>query len=342
MAGFLGLLMIGASVDISALFGERLDSDPEDDDSSENHIHQNEFAGSGFLDLDIGSDGTDDGTDTSEMRDDADKDGPDTGVFFGAWGNDVLHGAQDNDALNGSGGNDLIDGAEGDDTLFGGDGDDELNGDLGDDTLMGGRGNDELFGHSGNDWMKGDEGSDWMIGGEGSDNMDGGAGGDRLMGGPGDDMISGGTGQDVLNGSEGNDVLYGVSNARDASEIVDDVMPDFLNGSVGSDQLILGAQDNANGGPGADTFITGDWIAGHGPAVIDDFDAVEDQLVVVYDDHAHPAPTLGLRADTNDPDTMILTLDGQAVAELLDPAGLDLGQISLLPASGMSLPLTAA
>jgi len=312
-------------------FGDESLAKSDDEDDGGAHDSGTEVSDHGnLLDL-IGFEGEED-----------DPTGPGKVVQYGAFGNDILFGATGDDFIDGSRGDDLIYGADGNDALYGSEGNDQLNGEQGDDTLIGGDGGDELLGYSGDDRMKGGDDDDILIGGDGADSLEGGDGADRLMGGGDDDVLSGGDGEDVLNGSSGNDLLYGVSNTRDAAELTDDFARDYLNGSTGDDQLVIGAGDNANGGTGADTFITGDWGIGGAASVIEDFDAAEDALVVVYDDEAHPAPTLGLHADPDNPDTTILTLDGVAVAELLDPAGLDLDQVSLVPASGMTLSTAAA
>lgn len=334
IAGFLGLLMIGSSVDISGLFGEGAEDTSDDSGSSDggqldgNQILADDATGGGdFLDMVGPLEGENETPVTS-----------DGGVPYGT----VSNGAQD--GSNVSAGPGTAAGGSGNDgtLLFGGAGEDNLNGDMGDDTLAGVGGEDELSGHSGGDFIRGDAGDDWLIGGQGNDSLDGGEGADRLMGGGDDDIVVGGPGLDVVNGSDGDDRLYGVSNADHAADIVDDSAQDFLNGSDGDDHLMIGAGDNAHGGPGADSFVMGDWFDAGGPAVIEDFDAAEDELVVVYDDNAHSAPALGLEADPDDPDTTVLTLDGVAVAELHDPAGLDLNQVTLVPASGIALPMAAA
>ena len=342
LTGLLGLLMIGATVDMGSMFGEDVPTGPDDgtDDAQDNNAAS---ADSGSLDL-IMEPGSGGATAQDPAEDEVLPRQPDNDVvfFLSAGESGVLHGSDYNDALNGSDSDDLIGGSDGDDILYGNDGDDELNGDLGDDTLIGGLGDDELYGHSGDDSMAGGEGNDWMIGGEGADSLDGAAGDDRLMAGPGDDLVIGGEGSDVVNGNDGNDRLFGVSTGSSISEMVDDMARDYLNGSAGDDMLVIGANDNAHGGAGADSFVLGDWLGEGEPAVIEDFDPAEDELVVVYDDSAHAAPELGLQADPDDPGSMILTLDGVAVAELIDQAGLDLDQITLLPASALPLPAPAA
>ncbi|MGC9369115.1 MAG: calcium-binding protein [Paracoccaceae bacterium] len=341
LAGFLGLLVFGASVDVSDLSGERLAADTGDDKGDDDHPHDKAPHDNGFLDL-FGAPGGASGT----------PDAPQQGGWHGLVGsgaNGALIGdPQDNpsgidsdatqhaaDANTAGGGSDNI-------IYFAGDGDDELNGEMGHDTLVGEGGDDELLGRSGDDSLRGGDGNDWLIAGGGNDSLDGGSGDDSLMGGRGDDMVIGGAGSDIVNGSDGDDRLYGVSSADHAGKIVDDAAQDFLNGSGGDDHLMIGAGDNAHGGAGADRFTLGDWMENAGPAVIEDFDAAEDELVVVYDDSAHPAPSLGLEADPDNAGNMILTLDGMALAELHHPAGLDLGQVVLMPASGMTLPAAAA
>ena len=334
LAGFLGLLVFGASVDVSDMFGERLAAEDQGDDD---HPHDQAPHDNGFLDL-FGAPGGASGTPDAPQQvgwqglADSALTGDPQDNPSGIGSNVTQHAADAGTAGNGS--DNII--------YFAGEGDDDLNGDMGQDTLAGEGGDDELLGRSGDDSLRGGGGNDWLIAGGGDDSLDGGSGDDSLMGGSGDDMVIGGTGSDIVNGSDGDDRLYGVSSADHAGKIVDDAAQDFLNGSTGDDHLMIGAGDNAHGGSGADRFTLGDWMEGAGPAVIEDFDAGEDELVVVYDDSAHPAPSLGLEADPDNAGNMILTLDGMALAELHQPAGLDLGQVALVPASGITLPAAAA
>lgn len=86
-------------------------------------------------------------------------------------------------------------------------------------TLTGTVNDDTLLGGAGNDTLRGGDGNDLLLGG---------AGDDLLLGGPGDDTLVGGAGRDTLDGGPGNDTL------------------------------VVGIDDVAHGGSGADRFVVTD------------------------------------------------------------------------------------
>ena len=265
---------------------------------------------------------------------------PPSGVTLtGTEGLDHLDGADGDDTLDGLGGDDQINGRAGDDSLTGGDGDDQLyggegsdalagdagadllHGEAGEDTLLGGGDADTLFGHDGADSLNGGEGDDEAHGGQDSDTLDGGTGADSLHGNDGDDFIRGGSGEDALFGGEGNDTVNGA----------DDSAGDFVNGGDGDDLLAAGAGDVVTGGDGADNILLGDWIAG-GTVELIDYDATEDQLMVVYDE-ALGAPEVEVSADPDTPEQMIVSLDGDVAMYLLGAEGLTAADILLVEAT---------
>lgn len=235
---------------------------------------------------------------------------------------DTLSGTDATDLLNGGGGNDVIDGKAGSDdlrggddadTLLGGEGDDTLHGDGGDDVLQGDGGADVLYGHDGNDSLAGNGGADVLQGGLGEDVLDGGTGNDALHGREGADLLRGGRGIDTLFGGWGDDFLVGVT--RDA-EGTDLDAGDFLNGGDGADTIIVGSGDLVHGGEGADSLILGDWMTGLASELVD-FDAVEDQLVIVFDDGpGTPDPELEIRVSADNSEVTEIVLNGQVLTTL--------------------------
>jgi Ca2+-binding RTX toxin-like protein len=243
-------------------------------------------------------------------------------TLSGGAGDDQLVGRGGDDRLSGGSGRDHLDGGEGDDTLLGQGGADVLIGGAGNDLLFGGMGADSLAGGEGDDTLVGGRGADTLMGGEGQDSLDGGMGRDWLVGGAGDDVLVGGASQDTLDGGSGNDTLWGGFEGRSDAAI------DVLNGGAGDDLMAIGPGDIAMGGDGADTFQLQDFGPGLPVSEIVDYDADQDQIVVVYDPAQHSAPELTTRPvdGTND---VTLLLDGVAVALIRDGVGLDVSQITV-------------
>ncbi len=163
-------------------------------------------------------------------------------ILWGGRGNDRLEGGSGDDSLVGNNGADLLLGGAGDDEIWGGQGLDVLEGGLGQDCLKGGTDRDYLWGGLGNDSLYGETGSDRLYGGPGIDHLEGGSNKDRLYGGDDNDHLFGGNGVDTLFGGEGDDFLAGAY-----TDSGWDWNTDYLYG----------------GGPGADTYLQGDWMIPH-------------------------------------------------------------------------------
>lgn len=226
--------------------------------------------------------------------------------LFGGDGDDTLWGDEDADQLVGGSDEDLLNGGEGDDSLWGGEGDDLLAGQMGDDLMHGGGGADMAHGGAGADALFGQDGNDVLTGEDGDD---------QITGGDGTDDVAGGAGNDILTGSLG----FGTG---------DDAAADTINGQDGDDVVYLGAGDVGAGQSGADTFVLQDIPAGQPPAVITDFTAGEDSLVLLYDAAVHPAPVVTFESDTETGHATVL-LDGVPLATVLGAAGLDPSQIEI-------------
>ncbi len=255
--------------------------------------------------------------DDSFAKDDLDGEDGDA-VLLGTPDRDVMFTGDADDVADGQGGDDYIAGEGGNDALIGGSGDDTLNGGDGQDILSGGDGDDSLCGQNGDDVIDGGAGDDTLVGGAGNDVLTAGDGDDSLLGGLGDDTLDGGTGSDVLMGGDGNDVLYGG----------DDAAVDYLNGGNGDDWLHGGAIDNLNGGFGADHFVTDAGQARIGTVNIDDFNAVEDTMVVLYDASAG-LPTLSVEAGETG---VTLLANGEPLATLANITEFDLNTVQLVAA----------
>jgi len=169
-----------------------------------------------------------------------------------------------------------------------------------------------LSGEGGNDTLTGGDGADWLDGGDGDDSLGGNLGADTLIGG---------MGSDVMHGGEGNDLIDGIDHGGPAQM-------DFLNGGANDDILFGGAFDYMNGGTGADSFVLHTDQARQGAAIVQDFDAVEDTLVVYYDAQG-PAPSLSLAHSDSG---LTLLADGVAVAKMPGLDSLDLSQVQLVAA----------
>ena len=219
----------------------------------------------------------------------------------GTEGDDTLTGGDGRDLLLGAAGADILDGGAGNDQLEGGIGDDLLRGGAGDDVLLAARGEDTLFG------------------GDGVDLLYGGVGDDSLSGDAGDDLLEGGRGADTLNGGAGSDLLWGIldsSRADDVIDATDIVDADRLEGGAGSDLLFLGSGDVANGGADRDAFLTGVYVDGSAPPVIEDFVPGEDILAI----QVPTAATVSV-AITADAGAAVVSANGQVVARLDGAAG---------------------
>ncbi len=345
LAGLLGLVMVGLSVDMSddtTASSDGIDAEGADDGDRINTQEAAERAdstGAGSIHAFIFGEGEENITNGTEGNDTIGGTAAADSID-GLGGEDVVYGAAHDDSLSGGAGSDLLDGAGDHDTIDGGPGNDRLQGDFGNDDLNGGAEDDELMGQSGTDTMQGGTGNDRLVGGAGADLLSGGDGDDGLMGCVGGDTLIGRGGADTLNGNDGNDTIFGVTPNNGGTPPEDDATRDYLNGGNGDDALFPGAGDNANGGAGSDSFTLGDWIADGGPVLIEDYDANEDSLVVVYDDAAHPDPELTVETAAGTPENAQLLLDGLPLAEVSGAAGLDPSQVALVAQSAIEAAAT--
>ena len=219
-------------------------------------------------------------------------------------------GTEGDDTIIGGEGRDLLIGAAGADSLDGGAGDDQLEGGFGDDLLQGGAGDDALLAA---------RGEDTLLGGDGSDFLYGGVGDDSLSGDAGEDLLDGGQGEDTLIGGAGNDILFGIHDSVrdgviDAADLLD---VDRMEGGAGQDIFFMGTGDVANGGVDGDAFLTGAYVDGTQPPVVEDFTPGEDRLVIQVPEGA--TGTVGISSDSG---AAVVTVNGQAVARLEGVAGL--------------------
>ena len=207
--------------------------------------------------------------------------------------------------------------------------------------INGGAGNDVIYGdyslgEFGNDTLRGGAGDDLLAGDGGDDVLDGGSGADTLLGGEGDDLARGGAGDDWLSGSEGNDTLVAGSGADDLSgdngdDVLratdDDGVRDWLHGGHGDDTLSGAGDDWLEGGAGADLFELPADRTGAAPATLADFDAAEDRLDLILPEHMLPDARISVALQPDG--TALVMLNGEAVAHVLHPNGLNAGLIGL-------------
>lgn len=234
----------------------------------------------GPLEPNLNSEGDNDTFEGSRFSDEFDG-GPGVDFIEGRAGNDLLLGGNGADTIDGNADNDTILGGQGPDSLLGGAGDDTLRGEEGQDFIRGGSGDDGIFGGSENDTIEGADGRDTITGGPGDDDV---------RGGSGFDTIDGDLGEDTLDGDPGNDVIDGrvLVSAPNTSNGVDTDDPDTLIGDAGADTIFLGNGDIAWGenegalaDSASDTFVSGDWITGDAPEILD-FDPASDAIELVY------------------------------------------------------------
>lgn len=325
LAGLVGMMVLGSVAVVST-------ADPEEDDLLESsdeqeNAHQAPSSTSATLDPQAGSLFAQMGL-INSFDSDAGliaEGGQTDDILEGTGKTDLLGGGDGADSLWGLDGDDQLHGGSGADDLQGGRGADTLHGDGGDDHLSGGADADDLFGHDGNDTLHGNAGDDALQGGLGDDWLAGGAGNDALHGREGADRLDGGAGEDTLFGGWDNDVLIGLEEGEEAR--------DYLNGADGDDTLIGGAGDVLTGGDGADVLVLGDWIVS-APVALMDYDASEDQIVIVYDDtESDDAPLVELRTSPEDAALSQILLDGVPVSSVSQEHAPDLSDIVLVPQS---------
>jgi len=197
-------------------------------------------------------------------------------------------GTEDDERFDAAGGNDLVHGQGGDDTLLGGDG---------------------------NDWIIGAGGQDVLLGGNGEDVIVGGSGGDMIEAGAGDDFVEaaniideGRLDASAREAESFSDIAfaYDLPGSSDAGDVIDL--------GAGEDTVVLGSDDSLTGGEGADQITLGDWIEPGRPAVIDDYDAAEDLLVITYDSE-RAEPVISIISNENG-DAALIEADGVTMAVL--------------------------
>ena len=229
------------------------------------------------------------------------------------------------DLIEGSDAGDDLQGGLGNDTIAAGAGNDWVQGDgtfdqPGWDEIHGGAGDDSLAGQGGDDIVWGDEGDDTILGGEGNDSLFGGSGNDWISGHDGDDILVAGGGGDDLDGGRGNDQLVGD----------DDPQTAWLHGGEGDDTLMPGSADFAEGQEGADDFVVKPGAAEL--PVIADFDAREDQMILHLPDSVAQDAKIDLTPDQDG--TMLVTLNGDPIARMLQGGGLTVADIVIVRLPG--------
>jgi hypothetical protein len=142
-----------------------------------------------------------------------------------------------------------------------------------------------------------------------------------LVGGAGNDGLLGAGGADTLMGGAGNDAIVGADD--------DDV--DLLLGEDGNDSLTLGAGDIATGGAGDDLFTLADFGPNTPPAVITDYSAEDDHIVLMYDPDVHPEPVVSMEQVEGTEDMSVM-LDGVQIAIVQGALGMTSADIQLLAA----------
>ncbi|MDJ0627114.1 MAG: calcium-binding protein [Rhodobacter sp.] len=222
---------------------------------------------------------------------------------------------------------------EGDDTLDASDGDDYADGGEGDDVMLLRLGDDIALGGDGADTIDGGFGDDTISGGPGDDRLNGSKGNDLIFGDLGNDLLTGSDGADSLHGGQGNDTLYG-----NTSTMPGDAWDgaDTLDGGEGDDLLVVSGGDQAIGGAGADTFQIHDPGDGAAQAEINDFDAAEDVISLVYTPMTDPVtgdpvdPLIEL-LPTADGTAAVLSLNGVEIAIISGGETLTPLDIALIP-----------
>lgn len=244
----------------------------------------------------------------SDEADDMQADG-DNLAWFMEGGDDTLSGSSGKDYADLGTGDDAADMGAGNDIVEAKDGDDSVSGGTGDDIALGGLGHDSIYGQTGNDSLAGEEGDDSLIGGSGIDILSGGAGNDMLSGFSPD---AGATGS--MTTADGIDQLFG---------------------GAGDDHILLGRGDLATGGAGQDSFtMDGRWRDGSGLFTINDYNAEDDQLTLLYapsidPNTSHPTvPTVTVHLSA-DGESSVILLNGIAVAEVMGVTTLTAADVQL-------------
>ena len=197
----------------------------------------------------------------------------------------LLQGDEDDNLLTGEGGDDTILGEGGADTLSGGQGNDFIS--TGDDTIV----YDNLTPDGGN---RGPE--DEAFGGAGDDTLVAGERDATLAGNEGNDLLIGGeAGIQILSGGDGDDVLVGREADTSRQELSFGVFEEsLLLGGAGDDIIFDNGYYAADGGPGADSFVSN--YENTFPTMA--FDEDEDILIVGYEDGTEPPTVDDIRYTT--------------------------------------------
>ena len=244
----------------------------------------------------------------------------------------LILATQDDDTLFGSPGNDTIYAEEGNDTILGSTGHDTLHGEDGNDVIDGNDNNDLVFGHNGNDSLHGGAGDDYLQGSAGNDTVAGDDGDDAVNGGLNNDIVSGGQGHDTVSGGHGDDVINGVEDDTTTAHFDDTDGGDFLNGGSGDDVIIAGEQDTVTAGDGADTIVSGDWIEAGLATNLTDFNAKDDNVLLVYADGDNE-PDISLQLDPETQGVTQIMMNGVVVANVLNGSEVSLDDIAVMPLS---------
>lgn len=92
---------------------------------------------------------------------------------------------------------------------------------------------------------------------------------------------------------------------------------------------MIGAECDGQDQTGGELFALGDWIDPRDPATIADYDAWEDQIVVVYDPDAGVAPRLSIEPSETVGAAWVV-LNGMRLAEVLGAGSLAVHDVLLL------------
>jgi len=92
---------------------------------------------------------------------------------------------------------------------------------------------------------------------------------------------------------------------------------------------MIGAEDGGQDETGGELFALGEWIDPQDPATISDYDAWEDQIVVVYDPDAGVAPRLSIEPSETAGAAWVV-LNGTRLAEVLQAGNLAARDVLLL------------
>ena len=164
------------------------------------------------------------------------------------------------------------------------------------------------------------------------DTLFGSAGNDTVVGGDGDDAVNGSLNNDTVSGGHGDDVINGVEDDTTTAHLDDTDGGDFLNGGSGDDVIIAGKQDTVTAGDGADTIVSGDWIQAGLATNLIDFNAKDDNVLLVYAD-GDDEPEISLQLDPETQGVTQIMMNGVVVANVLNGSEVSLKDIAVMPLS---------